>query len=109
MEHVKDNELAIVPEHDFPESSNPVESHVPAKLDQTDPDPGRYYTRLSRAELRKTARNELQPVAVFTIRRERCGNSTLDQPVDPTSVDLDNIHYDITVISMTSVTVHPVT
>ena len=107
-EQVKGNELAIVHEDGTPESSsalNPPQDR--ARTDRVDPEPGQYYMRPSREELRKMPREQLKKVSGFTIGRERCGHVVFDQPVDLTTVDLDNIYDNIAVINIRSLTVYP--
>ena len=107
MEQVKGNELAIVHEDESPEISRAVVPAVSANRDQSDPVPGRYYTRPSREELRKMPREKLRKISGFEIGREGCGHVVFDQPVDLTTVDLDNIFDNIAVITIRSLTVYP--
>lgn len=106
MEQVKGNELAIVHEDESPENSR---SLVPANHDQSDPVPGPYYTRPSREELRRMPREKLKKISGFEVGREGCGHVVFDEPVDLTTVDVDNIFDIIAVITIRSLTVYPQT
>ncbi|MCJ1249171.1 hypothetical protein MMC30_006394 [Trapelia coarctata] len=108
MEQVKGNELAIVHEDASPENSRSMVPVLPANQDQSDPVPGRYYTRPSRDELKKMPREKLRKVSGFEIGREGCGHVAFDRPVDLTTVDLDNIFDNIAVITIRSLTVYPI-
>ena len=108
MEQVKGNELAIVHEDGSPENSRAVVPVVPANQDQSDPEPGRYYMKPSREELRKMSREKLRKVSGFEIGREGCGHVVFDQPVDLTTVDLDSIFDNIALITIRSLTVYPI-
>ena len=109
MEQVKGNELAVVHEDETSEELNGPSSQGRQLPNQLDPQPGQYYMRPSREELRKMPRDKLKKVSGFTIGRENCGHVVFDQPVDLTSVDLDNIFGNIAVITLRSLTVYPQT
>ena len=104
MEKVRGNELAIVPEH----SEQPAEdgqSKLPF-LPPGDPQPGDYWMKPSRAELSKMTRDQLKRVENFTVGRAKCGQVTFDQPVDLTTVDLDQVFGSIVKITVRSITVY---
>lgn len=107
MEQVKGNELAIVHEDGPPEPSNASSSQSRPRVDQTDPEPGNYYMKPSREELRKVSRDRLKKFPDFIIGREECGFVHFDQPVDLTTVDLDHIFDNIAVITTRSLTIYP--
>ncbi|MCJ1284392.1 Nuclear pore complex protein Nup98-Nup96 [Xylographa opegraphella] len=107
MEAVKGNELAIVPEDRSPEVSNATNGGPAVRNDQTDPEPGPYYMRPSREDLRKMHRDELKTVSGFAVGRENYGEVVFNAPVDLTSVDLDNVFDKIVIITIRSVTVYP--
>ena len=104
MEHAKGKELAIVHEDDPPETSN---SRTQPRISRTDPEPGNYYMKPSREELRKVSRDRLKRFPGFIIGREACGFVHFDQPVDLTTVDLDHIYDNIAMITTRSLTVYP--
>ena len=109
MEQVKGNELAIVHEDEDQEESSGPTSQGRQSQSQLDPQPGQYYMRPSREELRKLPKDKLKKVSGFTVGREHCGHVVFDQPVDLTTVDLDNIFGKIAVITLRSLTVYPQT
>ncbi len=107
MEQVRGNELAVVHEDGSPE---PATTHASSKYSshsQADPAPGQYYTRPSREELRKMPRDQLKQISGFTVGREGCGNVVFNQPVDLTTVDLDNIYDNTVLVTTRSLTVYP--
>jgi nuclear pore complex protein Nup98-Nup96 len=106
MEQVKGNELAIVHEDGSPENTS-LTVHQGRSDDQFDPEPGQYYIRPSREELKKLPKDQLKKVSGFCIGREDCGHVVFDQPVDLTTVDLDNVFDNICVITLRSLTVYP--
>ena len=107
MEPVKGNELAIVPEDGSPELLNTTNSGPPTLNDQTDPQPGAYYMRPSREDLKRMNRDNLRKVSGFTVGRENCGDVVFNEPVDLTSIDLDSVFDKIVIIGLRSVTVYP--
>lgn len=109
MEQVKGNELAVVHEDGTPEPSQTSEAR--ASRDESleaDPEPGEYYTKPSREELRSMSRDELKHLSGFIIGRQRCGYVRFDEPVDLTTLDLDNLYDKIARITTRSITVYPV-
>ena len=109
MEHIKGNELAVVHEDGFLDNSNVVVAPPTTIQDQSDPEPGNYYMKPSREQLRKLSLDKLRTVSGFEVGRERCGHVVFDQPVDLTNVDLDNLYDNIVVITLRSVTIYPQT
>ena len=109
MEQIKGNELAVVHEDGFLDESNVIVAPTTATHDQSDPEPGNYYMKPSREQLRKLSQDKLRKVSGFEVGRERCGHVVFDQPVDLTTVDLDNLYDNIVVINLRSVTVYPQT
>ena len=107
MEQVKGNELAVVHEDGTPERSTTSESRTSKdKSALGDPEPGEYYMNPSREELRSMSREQLKHVSGFIIGRHGCGFVRFDQPVDLTTVDLDNIYDKTAVITTRSITVY---
>lgn len=107
MEQVRGNELAVVHEDGSPEPAPATAPSKYPKPSQADLQPGQYYTRPSREELKKMPRDQLKQVSNFTIGREGCGNVVFDQPADLTTVDLDNMYDNFVVITTRSLTVYP--
>ena len=108
MEQVKGRELAIVHEDTPAETSNSAPlARSQIGVDQTDPEPGNYYTKPSREELRNVPRDQLKRFSGFIIGREGCGFVHFDQPVDLTSIDLDHIYDSIAMITTRSLTIYP--
>ena len=109
MEQVKGNELAIVHEDGTPEPSKPSEPR-PSKdgSDDDDPEPGEYYMKPSREELRSMSRDELKHLSGYIIGRQGCGYARFDEPVDLTTIDLDNLYGNIAEITTRSITIYPV-
>ncbi|KAL1999630.1 hypothetical protein VTN02DRAFT_4254 [Thermoascus thermophilus] len=106
MEAVRGNELAVVPE-DTEQSPVP---DGPSRLSfgrGADPQPGEYWMKPSRAELKEMSRDQLKHVVGFTVGRKSCGQVTFDEPVDLTTVDLDQIFGGLVEITMRSITVYP--
>ena len=106
-EAVKGNELAIVPEDGSLEVAKTTNGGPQAPGDQSDPKPGAYYMRPSREDLRRMHRDNLKKVSGFTIGRENYGEVVFNEPVDLTSIDLDDVFDKIVIITIRSVTVYP--
>ncbi|KAL1870974.1 hypothetical protein Plec18167_007281 [Paecilomyces lecythidis] len=104
MESVRGSELAVVPEAESPSTNG--DSKLPF-VPTADPQPGEYWMKPSRAELSKMSRDELKHVVGFTVGRQKCGQVTFDEPVDLTTVDIDQIFGGIVVIGVRSITVYP--
>lgn len=107
MEQVGGNELAVVHEDGSPEPAPATAPSKYSKRSQADQKPGQYYMRPSLEELRKMPRDQLKQVSGFSVGREGCGNVVFDEPVDLTTVDLDNLYDNIVVITTRSLTVYP--
>ncbi|KAI9879573.1 MAG: hypothetical protein M1830_008107 [Pleopsidium flavum] len=107
MEQIKGNELAIVHEDGSPEPSTASGSQS-SNVDSTsiDPQPGDYYMKPSRKELQAMSRDQLKQVSGFIIGRQGCGHVRFDQPVNLTTVELDDIFDNIAVIQTRSLTVY---
>ena len=104
VEQVKGNELAIVHEEGSPEPPN-----TGNKTDQLDREPGNYYMKPSRDELRKMSKDQLRKLSGYTVGREGCGHVQFDQPVDLTTVDLDHLYDNIIIVVVRQITVYPKT
>jgi len=108
MEQVKGNELAIVHEDGSPEPSTTSDSQSSNTASSpVDPRPGEYYMKPSRKELQAMSRDQMKQVSGFIVGRQGCGHVRFDQPVDLTTVDLDDIFDNIAVIETRSLTVYP--
>ena len=107
VEQVKGNELAIVHEDGPPENQGALTTQTRSKVDQSDHEPGNYYMRPSRDELRKMSKSQLKKFSGYTVGREGCGHVDFDQPVDLTTVDLDHLYDNLIVIVVRQLTVYP--
>ena len=107
MEHVRGNELAVVPEDR--ESDDVVSKmRLPTDANPTpDPKPGEYWMKPSRAEISKMPREKLQNYRGFQVGRHGCGSVTFDGPVDLTTIALDDVYEKLVDIELRSVTVYP--
>ncbi|OJJ40627.1 hypothetical protein ASPWEDRAFT_101797 [Aspergillus wentii DTO 134E9] len=106
MESLPRNDLPAVPE----DAVQPTITNGPSALSFTpgnDPLPGEYWMKPTRAELNKMTREQLKSVKDFTVGRKHCGQVTFDQPVDLTSIDLDQIFGGIVEIAVRKITVYP--
>jgi nuclear pore complex protein Nup98-Nup96 len=103
MEQVRGSELAVVPENTHLTTDPNSLQSVPT----TDPQPGEYWMKPSRAELSRLSREQLKQVEGFTVGRQKCGHVTFDRPVDLNTVDLDNVLGGIVQITVRSITVYP--
>ncbi len=107
MEQLKGNELAIVHEDGSPEAPTTSNVRPQSQIPPVDPEPGAYYIIPSRQELSKMPKQQLKSMKGFCIGREGCGRVVFDEPVDLTTVELDNISGNIAVIETRSLTVYP--
>jgi nuclear pore complex protein Nup98-Nup96 len=107
IEHVRGNELAVVPEDR--ESDDVVSKmRLPTDADPTpDPKPGDYWMKPSRAEISKMSREKLQNFRGFQVGRYGCGSVTFDGPVDLTTIPLDDVFGKLVDIELRSITVYP--
>lgn len=99
-------ELPAVPE----DAEQSVTANGETRLSFTpgaDPKPGDYWMKPSRAELSKLPREQLKSFVGLTVGRQRCGQVTFDEPVDLTTVDLDQIFGGLVEISVRKITVYP--
>jgi nuclear pore complex protein Nup98-Nup96 len=107
MEHVRGNELAVVPED---RESDNVASKMRLPTDAnpaTDPNPGDYWMKPSRAEISKMPKEKLQNFRGFQVGRQGCGSVTFDGPVDLTAIPLDDLYGKLIDIQLRSITVYP--
>ncbi|PWY87626.1 hypothetical protein BO70DRAFT_198647 [Aspergillus heteromorphus CBS 117.55] len=107
MESVRGNELPVVPET-AEQAAKPTDG--PSRLSfipGADPQPGDYWMKPSRAEISKLSRERQKCFVGFTVGRQRCGQVTFDEPVDLTTVDLDNLYDRIVDIGVRKITVYP--
>ena len=107
MEQVKGNELAIVHEDGSPEATNTSNVRSQSQIPPVDPEPGAYYMIPSRQELSKMPKQQLKSMKGFCIGRQGCGRVVFEEPVDLTTVELDNVFGNIAVIETRSLTVYP--
>ena len=107
MEQVRGNELAVVPEDR--ESDNIVSKmRLPTDANAIpDPNPGEYWMKPSRAEMSKMPREKLQRFKGYKVGRYGCGDVTFDEPVDLTTVNLDDVYDKFVEIRLRSITVYP--
>ncbi len=103
-EPARGNELAVVPED---RESDHVTSSKNAVQAKTDPQPGDYWMKPSRAELGKMPRERLQKFVGFEVGRKGCGKVVFNGPVDLTALPLDDLYEKIVEIRLRSVTVYP--
>lgn len=106
-EQVRGNELAVVHEDGSPEPATATAPSKYPKNSKADLQPGQYYMRPSREELRKTSRDQLKQISGFIVGREGCGYVVFDHPVDLTTVDLDTLYDDNVLINIRSLSVYP--
>lgn len=109
MEHVKNNELAIVHEDGSPESVQNSTAQLSVPSSQDDPAPGAYYMIPPREKIEKLSTEERKHVVNFTVGREGCGFVEFNEPVDLTITPLDDIYGKIALIELRSLTVYPET
>ncbi|PLB55023.1 hypothetical protein P170DRAFT_421646 [Aspergillus steynii IBT 23096] len=100
-------DLAVVPEDgaqniEFDDDSSRL-TFSPGR----DPRPGDYWMKPTRAEINKMSREQQKNMVGLTVGRERCGQVTFDEPVDLTTVDLDNILGGLVDIGLRKITVYP--
>ncbi|KAK5359009.1 hypothetical protein LTR20_003283 [Exophiala xenobiotica] len=103
-EPTRGNELAVVPED---RESDHVSSSKQAVQAKTDPQPGDYWMKPSRAELSKMPREKLQKFVGFEVGRKGCGKVVFNGAVDLTALPLDDLYEKIVEIRLRSVTVYP--
>ncbi|KAL4881697.1 nuclear protein 96-domain-containing protein [Aspergillus karnatakaensis] len=101
--------LITVPEDsESPTSTSPSESG--SRLPFTpggDPQPGEYWMTPTRAELSKLSREDQKKFRGLTVGRQRCGSVTFDDPIDLTTIDLDNLFGGLVDIGVRKITVYP--
>lgn len=105
-ESARSKELPAVPE----DAEQSITANGETRLPFTpgaDPKPGDYWMKPSRAELSKLPREQLKSFVGLTVGRQRCGQVTFDEPVDLTTVDLDQIFGGLVEISVRKITVYP--
>ena len=106
-EQSRGNELAVVHEDASPEHSGPSTFRPFEQPTQRDPAAGEYYCKPSLQQLKKMSRQQLQRVEHFIVGREGCGEAVFNQPVDMSSVDLDQLFGTICQISLRSLSFYP--
>lgn len=107
MEQVKGNELAIVHEDASPEPPAVSHDRSIARMPQSDPEPGPYYMRPSRAEIESMSKQQRSKVMNFELGRVNCGRVVFNKPVDLNLVKLDELFGRIAQITHRSITVYP--
>ena len=109
METVRSNELPSVPEdaeQPAPTTTANGETRLPFNPG-ADPQPGEYWMKPSRAEINKLSREQQKSFVGYTVGRQRCGQVTFDEPVDLTTVDLDQVFGGLVEINVRKITVYP--
>jgi nuclear pore complex protein Nup98-Nup96 len=106
MESVRSKDLPSVPEDSEHAAITDSSNRLPF-IPGSDPKPGEYWMKPSRAELSKMSREDLKQVVGFTVGRQRCGQVTFDEPVDLTTIDLDQIFGGLVEIGVRKITVYP--
>ncbi|THC96281.1 hypothetical protein EYZ11_004231 [Aspergillus tanneri] len=106
MESVRGKELPAVPENAEQDAITVADSRLPF-TPGFDPQPGQYWMQPTRAEINKMSRDQQKHVVGFTVGRQRCGQVTFDEPVDLTSIDLDQIFGGLVEIGVRKITVYP--
>ena len=99
-------DLASVPE----DAEQAASADGPTRLafiPSGDPKPGDYWMKPSRAEIAKMPRDQQKRMVGLTVGRERCGQVTFDEPVDLTTIDLDQIFGGLVEIGVRKITVYP--
>lgn len=87
-------------------TSNGV-SKLPFNPPGTDPQPGEYWMKPSRAEINKMSRDQQKSFKGLTVGRQHCGQVTFEEPVDLTTIDLDQIFGGLVEIMVRKITVYP--
>ena len=105
-EQVKGKELAIVPEDGSPEASKVQQKAWPPKS-QEDQQAGDYWMKPSREQIEKMAKGERRRVTGFSIGRDGCGKVEFNEPVDLSTVSLNDLFEVVVVIGLRSLTVYP--
>lgn len=101
-------DLAVVPENGEPPSSaQATAQRMAAFFPDGDPNPGEYYMSPPQDQLHRMSRDELKHVENFTVGRQHCGQVTFNQPVDLTTIDIDDIYNTIVDIGVRKITVYP--
>jgi nuclear pore complex protein Nup98-Nup96 len=107
MTQVNGNELAIVPEHDSPESPEATQKrdNEKAKLTQRDQAVGAYWMQPSAEELKKMPLDKLKKLENFVVGRNGVGQIEFSC-VDLSDTPIDRICDNIVVLKMRSATVY---
>ncbi|KAK4988887.1 hypothetical protein LTR50_003621 [Elasticomyces elasticus] len=104
MEQVTSHDLAIVPEEDSAPAQTQSNTQATSKS-QNDPTPGEYWMKPTIKELRNLSRDQLKHVSGFTVGRVGVGKVEFD-PVDLTTVPIDEIIGGIVNLTLRSATVY---
>ena len=105
-EQVKGKELAIVPEDGSPEADKVQQKSWPPKS-QEDQQAGEYWMKPSKEQIEKMTKEERRHVAGFSIGRDGCGKVEFNDPVDLSTVSLNDLFEGVVVIGLRSLTVYP--
>lgn len=106
MGSVHTSDLAVAPEHTMGTPTTDGMSRLPFSPG-TDPRPGQYWMKPSRAEINRMSREEQKHVEDFTVGRQHCGQVTFGQPVDLTTINLDMVFGGLVDIALRRITVYP--
>ncbi|RMZ76186.1 hypothetical protein DV737_g4935, partial [Chaetothyriales sp. CBS 132003] len=101
----KGNELAIVPEDRETETVSTKKRAT--RQSPEDPQPGDYWMKPTRAELRQIPRERLSKFRNFEVGRVGAGKVVFNEPVDLTKLPLDDLFEHLIEIRVRSVTVYP--
>ena len=106
-DQTRGRELAAVPEDREPDSVASIMKLPTDAQAKTDPTPGDYYMNPTRAELSKLPRHQQMSFRNFEVGRNNCGHVVFNDPVDLTSINLDDIFDKLVEIRVRSITVYP--
>ena len=106
-EPVRGNELAIVPENDSLEVSDPHSTQSTNLRSKEDAKPGAYWMKPSREHIQKLSKENRQHLRGFSVGRYGCGKVEFNQPVDLSSMNLNDVYETIVQIGVRSLTVYP--
>ncbi|KAK1138831.1 hypothetical protein N8T08_001748 [Aspergillus melleus] len=100
-------DLAVVPEDGVQTAVSDDSASRLSFSPGSDPRPGEYWMKPTRAEISNMSRDEQKNFVGLVVGRQRCGQVTFDEPVDLTTVDLDNILGGLVDIGLRKITVYP--
>lgn len=107
MESVRNNNLSMISETAATPTTDGLYPRLPFTPPGTDPQPGEYWMKPSRAEISRMTREEQKHVENFTVGRQHCGKVTFGEPVDLTTINLDMVFGGLVDIAVRRITVYP--